>query len=414
MEYVVRGGKYEQQRGDDLVAAGHGNMPKWAASDPAIFWRAADENERANGSTYREIQVALPRELDPAAAHRLARRFIDAHLGVKHPFSFAIHSPKAADGRPQPHLHLMFSERALDGIERGREQFFRRANRKSPTRGGAAKTYNPAATPTARRGALKALRAGWAEMATRALAEAGHSIIVDLRSNVALGISAEPERKHSPSEWRNGGREAMLKSRAQFAEADRQITKAEAEESDATAARIVAEGEAAQERAARQLLKPRQPRAPNPLAEAAKAAVKTRPPEPLAKPFPALWRLEHTSDREKPLVALLLRFIEKQQRRESNTAQQDALLGAVVRALGKVIVIAVSKIADRLEVLRHDPIHGILVAETREMIRRWEIPDPEMYRRLRQEGHLVGPDTSDRPAKPRSPKRRQGRDGFEL
>lgn len=440
MEYVVRSGKYERQRGDDLVTAGHGNMPKWAASDPANFWRAADENERANGSTYREIQVALPRELDPAAAHRLARGFIDAHLGAKYPFSFAIHSPKAADGKPQPHMHLMFSERALDGVDRGREHFFKRANRKAPAKGGAAKTYNPAATPTARRESLKALRAGWGEMATQALAEAGHSIIVDLRSNVALGISAEPERKHSPSEWRNGGREAMVKSRTQFAEADRQIAVAEAQENEATAVRIVAEAEAvqeikerqrrddeaaearratqasreAQERAARRLLMSSQPRVPDPRVAAAKAAVKATSPEPLAKPAPAPWRLEHASDREKPLVALLLRFIEKRQRREPNTAQQEALLGAVVRALGKVIVIAVSKIADRLEALRHDPVHGILVAKTREMIRRWEIPDPEMDRRLRQEGHLAGPDTPAQPAKPRSPKPRRGRDGFEL
>jgi len=32
--------------------------------DPAAFWRAADSFERENGNTYREFELALPRELE--------------------------------------------------------------------------------------------------------------------------------------------------------------------------------------------------------------------------------------------------------------------------------------------------------------------------------------------------------------
>ena len=46
-------------------------MPAWAHDDPRAYWQAADEHERANGRLYREVQVALPRELD--AGGRRAR-----------------------------------------------------------------------------------------------------------------------------------------------------------------------------------------------------------------------------------------------------------------------------------------------------------------------------------------------------
>ena len=39
-----------------------------------------------------------------------------------------------------PHAHLMISERANDGIERSREQWFRRYNAKAPEKGGAKKS----------------------------------------------------------------------------------------------------------------------------------------------------------------------------------------------------------------------------------------------------------------------------------
>ena len=39
-------------------------MPAWAQSNPQAFWQAADAYERKNGTTYREMEIALPRELD--------------------------------------------------------------------------------------------------------------------------------------------------------------------------------------------------------------------------------------------------------------------------------------------------------------------------------------------------------------
>ena len=80
--YISRDGKYsERDRYEDLESSAYGNMPKWAEHNPTHFWRAADEYERANGATYREIEVALPRELNPTQRRQLVEDFIDKEIG---------------------------------------------------------------------------------------------------------------------------------------------------------------------------------------------------------------------------------------------------------------------------------------------------------------------------------------------
>ena len=62
-DYIEREGRYEPDR-EELEHRESGNMPEWAKEDPRSYWEAADEHERANGSLCREIQFALPRELN--------------------------------------------------------------------------------------------------------------------------------------------------------------------------------------------------------------------------------------------------------------------------------------------------------------------------------------------------------------
>ena len=90
-----------------------------------------------NGSTYREYEIALPREMNAEQRLELVEGFIQSEIGSKYPYQFAIHNPKAMDGNDQPHVHLMFNERLQDGIERDPEQYFKRYNSKNPERGGA-------------------------------------------------------------------------------------------------------------------------------------------------------------------------------------------------------------------------------------------------------------------------------------
>ena len=93
-EYIMREGKYapEHTKGksrlEDMEHTTSGNMPAWAEHDAGVFWKAADEHERANGATYREIEIALPRELTPDQRRALVEDFISQQIGHRHPFSF--------------------------------------------------------------------------------------------------------------------------------------------------------------------------------------------------------------------------------------------------------------------------------------------------------------------------------------
>ena len=188
--YIAREGPYSgRERYEDLEATACGNMPAWAAHNPAHFWTAADQHERANGATYREIEVALPRELTPDQRRELVEDFVGQEIGERHAYQWAIHTPKAAlEGGEQPHAHIMYSERTLDGIERDPEQFFRRYNAKAPERGGCRKD----SAGTEER--LLATRERWAQIQNAHLAQHGHEARVDHRSLAAQGIDRAPEK----------------------------------------------------------------------------------------------------------------------------------------------------------------------------------------------------------------------------
>ncbi len=199
-----------RQKRDDIVARGSGNMPRWAIT-PALFWRASDEYERVGGTTYREQEILIPRELNHAQRLTLIAAWIKQELGDKHAYQWAMHAPLALDGVEQPHVHLMFSERQVDGIERDPDVYFKRVNNKNPERGGCRKGFGPRAGETLtheeRCAELVALRNRWEVMCNAHLAAAGVDARIDMRSYAARGMLDEegmgPERKLSPIEARD-------------------------------------------------------------------------------------------------------------------------------------------------------------------------------------------------------------------
>jgi MobA/MobL family len=197
-QYIAREGRFGEERYGEVEARGHGNMPAWAREDTSEFWRASDEYERANGNTYREYELALPRELVPAARVALVERFANQELGTSRPYQWAIHNCVASDGKEQPHVHLMFSDRQQDGIERGPEQFFKRYNAKNPERGGAKKlSYGVDKEEAAR--TYEGIRERWAKVQNLALEHAGVEARVDHRSLAAQGITREPGVHRGPA-----------------------------------------------------------------------------------------------------------------------------------------------------------------------------------------------------------------------
>ncbi len=231
--YILRIGDYapggSKGKGlEDLEATGSGNMPAWAAANPSHFWLAADlgeiatgvsvrplldDNGRAlrgengkvikvqqknRGQAYKEVEVALPRELNAAQRLGLVEAWIAQEVGDRHAYTFAVHVPKAKiEGGDQPHLHLMYSERLLDGIARDPDQYFRRYRPKNPEKGGCQKASS-GKTAEENKDELKLRRERWAVLQNKHLEAAGFHEQVDHRSNAARGIFEAPERHLGP------------------------------------------------------------------------------------------------------------------------------------------------------------------------------------------------------------------------
>jgi hypothetical protein len=167
--YIARDGQYQDRGGVELVESG--NMPEFAQADPHLFWVAADTHERANGRTYTELQIALPRELDPAQRQDLAREATRELLGERFAYTLAVHVPLAKDNIDQPHMHLMFSERTVTEATREmpEDRFFKRNGAKKDPE------WNDRNKP-------EKVREKWVEMMNGAMQKAGIEQRLDPRS----------------------------------------------------------------------------------------------------------------------------------------------------------------------------------------------------------------------------------------
>lgn len=189
--YISRTENYAK-KADECAYTASGNMPKWPKTnpqqDPAHYWKAADTYEPVNGRLFRELQFALPRELNldqqKALCHAFAEKATTLKDGGKLPFTFAIHiDPK----NHNPHCHLMLSERANDGINRNASTWFKRANLKDPKKGGAFKSQELNGPKW-----LNPIREALADMTNEALTAAGSSAKVDHRSYEDRGLDIIP------------------------------------------------------------------------------------------------------------------------------------------------------------------------------------------------------------------------------
>lgn len=177
--YINRQGKYERED-DDLVYSADRNMPLFAVGNAADFWFAADEFERSNARVCVEFELNLPPELDLKQQILCVESFIDSlnEKAGRFPTSYAIHHDKNG---ANPHVHLMLSERALDGIERPGELFFKRANTAKPELGGNKKSlfFNKSSEN------ILWTRASWAESCNNTLIANGFDARFDSRTKFA-------------------------------------------------------------------------------------------------------------------------------------------------------------------------------------------------------------------------------------
>src|SRR5712691_10036151 len=211
VEYITRTGKYAspaeariQHQGldadtgtvrEDLVYWRARNLPQWAKDDPVRFFSTAEQHERVGGVAYTEWRFALPREFTHRENMDLARDVLQMSFGEEHPYCFAFHDPPAADGGTQPHVHVLWSARTLDGLDRTEEQFFKRWNATQPERGGARK--DPEMNHM---GAVKAARVQYVDIVNAHLEYGGYEARLHPDSLEARGIDRAPEPKLLPSD----------------------------------------------------------------------------------------------------------------------------------------------------------------------------------------------------------------------
>lgn len=194
--YIARQGFH--RRRNDLVTSGFGKLPSWADNDPAMLWRASDKYERANGSAYREMIIALPSELTREQLQQLVDHLISELAGTK-PYQYAVHSSESSiEGEMNTHMHLMISDRVPDGIDRPADKMFRRYNAQNPANGGCRKDSGGRNRMQVR-DELIAKRKRVADIQNAHLTMRGYSARVDHRTLKAQGVQRKPERHLGPA-----------------------------------------------------------------------------------------------------------------------------------------------------------------------------------------------------------------------
>jgi hypothetical protein len=159
---------YSQKTGiDHTEIMAPANAPRWVY-DRAKLWNTAEQAEkRKDAQICREIEIALPVELNHAQQLELVRSFAQKHfVNIGMIADMAIHRTKAEN----PHCHILLSMRDIS------HEGFGLKNR----------GWND-------KQLLETWREQWAEYANRALEQAGHQERIDHRTLEAQGIDRIPQ-----------------------------------------------------------------------------------------------------------------------------------------------------------------------------------------------------------------------------
>jgi len=156
-------------------------VPDWAR-DRSTLWNAAEAAERRKNSTVaREVEVALPQELDAGQMRSLVEeysRWLSTRYGVA--VDWAIHQPHRRGDERNHHAHILMTTRVMGTEGLG-----------AKVRVLDAKETGPAE--------VLAMREQWAEVVNRALEQAGLDVRVDHRRLEEQGIEREPQIHAGPS-----------------------------------------------------------------------------------------------------------------------------------------------------------------------------------------------------------------------
>ena len=150
-------------------------------ADRVVLWNEVEATEkRKDAQLAREVEFAIPREMNQKQGVALARDFVLREF-VKRGMvaDLNVHWDKAKDGSPKPHAHVMLAMREVG------PEGFEKKNRE----------WNSAEL-------LKGWREAWAAHVNERMAQLGLEGRIDHRSYQAQGIALEPQHKIGPAGMR--------------------------------------------------------------------------------------------------------------------------------------------------------------------------------------------------------------------
>ena len=196
-DYINREGNQSDKL--DCVLKGN-QLPTWAKGSAQKFFEAATRYEDKGNRRYKEIELSLPNELSLEQNLEIVNTFLKNHL-ANHYYAYAIHEKSGElSGERHPHVHIMFSERLIDDVERISERpaykYFRRATK--PLHGEQVASFErrrehgaPKDKKWHNKKYLFALREDFARIQNDVLKKNGFSIRVDHRTLKAQQVEAK-------------------------------------------------------------------------------------------------------------------------------------------------------------------------------------------------------------------------------
>jgi len=162
------------------ILAPEGSPERWQNRE--VLWNEVEALEkRKDAQLAREVEFAIPRELDQAQGIALARDFVEREFVARGMVAdLNVHWDIGPDGKAKPHAHVMLSMREVTQGD-GEIGF-----------GGKARDWNS-------REMLSGWREAWAEHVNVRLAELDIDARIDHRSLEAQAIDLEPQNKIGPA-----------------------------------------------------------------------------------------------------------------------------------------------------------------------------------------------------------------------
>jgi Ti-type conjugative transfer relaxase TraA len=158
-------------------------------TDREQLWNAVEAAEkRKDAQLSREVEFAIPRELNQEQGIRLAREFVEREFVERGMIAdLNVHWDIGADGLAKPHAHVMLTMREVG-------------------RGGDENVFGAKVRDWNRTEVVEQWRERWAEHVNQRLTELDIDARIDHRSLEAQGIGLEPQDKIGPAASRMEGR----------------------------------------------------------------------------------------------------------------------------------------------------------------------------------------------------------------